>query len=145
MPPPFGPKPPMTAGGPMPPRPSLPGNPAGGPSGPGATPALSPGDGSGHEAAADATIKSVLPTLHKALLSYPVGSKKYSGLLNALRALTANLGKEDVAALTPAAATQISQAAKMGGGMAGGAPPPGLTPSPMAGAPSGGGMEIPGG
>jgi hypothetical protein len=74
-----------------------------------------------------------MPTLHKALLSYPVGSKKYSGLLNALRALTANFGKEESAALTPAAAQQITQAAKMGGPMSGGAPPPGLTPNPGAG------------
>lgn len=145
MPPPFGPKPPMTAGGALPPRPTLPGNPAGGPAGPGSTPALAPGDGAGNEAAADATIKSVLPTLHKALLAYPVGSKKYSGLLNALRALTSNFGKEDSAALTPAAAQQITQSAKMGGAMAGGAPPPGLTPAPGAGMPGMGGAEMPGG
>ncbi len=131
----------------MPPRPTLPGNPAGGPAGPGASPALSPGDGAGSEMAADATIKSVLPTLHKAILMYPVGSKKYSALLNALRALTSNFGKEDAAALTPAAATQIQQSAKMGGPMAGGAPPPGLTPSPSAGmmTPSMAGAEMPGG
>lgn len=109
---------------------------------------MSPGDGAGAEAAADATVKSALPVLHKALLSYPVGSKKYSGLLNALRALTANFGKEDLAALTPAAGQQIQQAARLGGGMAGGAPPPGLSPRPGAGGPGGGemgGMEIPGG
>lgn len=108
---------------------------------------MSPGDGAGAEAAADATVKSALPVLHKALLSYPVGSKKYSGLLNALRALTANFGKEDSAALTPAAGQQIQQAAKLGGGMAGGAPPPGLSPRPSAGGGGAemGGMEIPGG
>lgn len=108
---------------------------------------MSPGDGAGAEAAADATVKSALPVLHKALLSYPVGSKKYSGLLNALRALTSNFGKEDSGALTPAAGQQIQQAAKLGGGMAGGAPPPGMMPRPSPGGAAAemGGMDIPGG
>ena len=120
----------------MPPRAALPGSPFGGPSGPGASPALSPGAGSGNEAAADATIKSVLPVLHRALLSYEVGSKKYSGLLNALRALTANFGKETDAALAPAAGKQIMQAAQGQGPLAGGAPPPGLAPAPAGPSPA---------
>lgn len=114
----------------MPPRPSLPGNPAGGPSGPGASPALSPGAGAGNEAAADAQVKLAIETLHKALLAYPIASKKYNGLINAVRALTANFGKETDGALTPAAAQQMTQSAKTGGAMAGGAPPPGVTPAP---------------
>ena len=126
----------MTAGGQMPPRASLPGSPFGGPAGPGASPALAPGAGAGNEAAADATIKSALPILHRALLSYEVGSKKYNGLLNALRALTANFGKEESAALAPAAAQQITQAAKGAGPLAGGAPPPGLAPAPSGPSPA---------
>jgi hypothetical protein len=136
MPMPMGPKPPMTPGGQMPPRPSLPGSPFGGPSGPGSSPATSPGAGAGNEAAADATIKGVLPVLHRALLAYQVGSKKYNGLLNGLRALTANFGKEDTAALAPAAGQQIQQAAKGAGPLAGGAPPPGLAPAPSGPSPA---------
>lgn len=120
----------------MPPRPQLPGSPFGGPAGPGATPALSPGAGAGNEAAADATVKSILPTLHRALLSYEVGGKKYNGLLNALRALTANFGKESSGALTQAAGQQILQNAKGAGPMAGGSPPPGLAPAPAGPSPA---------
>src|SRR5215472_18191904 len=82
-------RPPM-GGGPM-----LPKNPMGGPGGPGGTPMTAPGAGAGNEAAADATIRAVLPSLHKALSAYPVDSKKYKGLLNALRALTANFGSSN--------------------------------------------------
>ncbi len=130
MPPPFGPRPPMTAGGMLPPRPALPGNPAGGPTGPGSSPALSPGEGAGKEAAADAQVKFAIESLHKALL--------------ALRALTANFGKEQDGAMAPAVATQMAQAAK-GGGIGGAAPPPGITPRPGIGAPTMAPMEMPGG
>jgi hypothetical protein len=145
MPPPFGPRPPMTQGGAMPPRPTLPGNPAGGPAGPGSTPALAPGDGAGNEAAADAQVKLAIETLHKALLAYPIASKKYNGLINAVRALTANFGKETDGALTPAAAQQMAQAAKPSGAMAQGAPPPGLTPAPAIKPPTMAPMGMPGG
>jgi hypothetical protein len=134
----------MTAGGMLPPRPALPGNPAGGPTGPGSSPALSPGEGAGKEAAADAQVKFAIETLHKALLAYPIASKKYNGLINAVRALTANFGKEQDGAMAPAVATQMAQAAK-GGGMGGAAPPPGITPRPGIGAPTMAPMEMPGG
>jgi hypothetical protein len=128
----------------MPPRPSLPGNPAGGPTGPGASPALSPGDGAGNEAAADATLKGIMPVMHKALQSYPVGSKKYGAVLNALRALTANFGKEDQASMVPAAIQQMAQAAKGGGALSAGAPSPGLSPAPPKMGPPPGSEQMPG-
>lgn len=133
--------PPMTSGGPMPPKPPLPGNPAGGPVGPGATPALAPGSGAGNEAAADAMIKAMLPGLHKALGAYPVGSKKYGSLLNAIRALSSNFGKEDQGSLVPAAVLQMAMAAR-GGGPLSAAPPPGLQPAPPGG-PGGAAPELP--
>jgi hypothetical protein len=145
MPPPFGPQPPMTAGGMLPPRPTLPGNPAGGPAGPGSTPALAPGAGAGNEAAADAQVKTAIETLHQALLKYPIASKKYNGLINAVRALTANFGKESDAALQPAAVKQMAEAAKVGAPMGGGAPPPGMTPRPPIAPPMMAPMAMPGG
>jgi hypothetical protein len=102
---------------------------------------MSPGAGAGNEAAADATVKSLIPGLHKAMAAYPVGSKKYAAVLNALRALTANFGREEASPLVPAAIQQLAMAAKQGGPMQG-APPPGLAPAPPppgAGIPPGGG------
>ena len=105
--------------------PRMPGNPiAGGPSGPGATPAMSPGAGAGNEAAADALIKAIMPTLHKALSAYAVGGKKYQSVLRALQALNANFGREQTQPLVPAAIMQLAQNAKSGGPMSTGAPPP---------------------
>lgn len=117
----------------MPPKPALPGNPAGGPGGPGASPAMSPGAGAGNEAAADALVKAILPGMHKALQAYPVGSKKYSAVLNALRALTANFGKEDQGALVPAAIQQMASAAKGSAPLSTPTPPPGIAPAPPPG------------
>lgn len=101
---------------------------AGGPAGPGASPALSPGGGAGNEAAADALIHAILPAMHKALSAYPVGSKKYAAVLNALRALTANFGKEQTGSMVPAAVMQMAQSAKGGTPMAA-ALPPGIAPA----------------
>ena len=129
----------------MPGKPVLPGNPAGGPGGPGGSPALAPGAGAGNEAAADASIKAVLPVMHKALSAYPVGSKKYAAVLNALRALTANFGKEDQSAMVPAAIQQMALAAKGGGPLSQPAAPPGLQPAPVPGMGGGPGEEGPGG
>jgi hypothetical protein len=101
---------------------------------------MSPGAGAGNEAAADATIKALIPGLHKAMAAYPVGSKKYAAVLNALRALTANFGREESTPMVPAALQQLAMAAKSGGPMQG-APPPGLAPAPPpggAGIPPGG-------
>lgn len=117
--------------------PKMPGNMAGGPSGPGNSPAMSPGAGAGNEAAADAMVKAVIPALHKAMSAYPVGSKKYSAMLNALRALTANFGKETQQPMVPAAILQMAQAAKSGGPMAN-APPMPIAPSTPSGPPGGG-------
>ena len=118
--------------------PKTPGDPViGGPGGPGSTPATSPGPGAGNEAAADATIKAIIPALHKALAAYQIGSKKYSACLNAIRALTANFGKEQTQPLVPAAIMQLAQAAKSGGPMATSSPPP-IQPQPPAAPP---GME----
>ena len=113
---------------------------AGGPTGPGASPALAPGGGAGNEAAADALIQGILPAMHKALSAYPVGSKKYAAVLNALRALTANFGREQTQGLVPAAIMQMAQAAKGGTPMSA-APPPGIAPAPAPGAPPPGGAE----
>jgi hypothetical protein len=78
-------------------------------------------------------VKAILPGLHKALSAYPVGSKKYAAVLNALRALTANFGKEDQAAMVPAAIQQMAMAAKGGGPLSQPAAPPGLQPAPVPG------------
>ena len=123
--------------------PVLPGSPMGGPAGPGATSMTAPGAGAGNEAAADAQIKASLPTLHKALAAYPVGSKKYAAVLNALRALTANFGKSDTESIVPAAIQQMMMNAKGPGAGAPPMPPPGLKPAGLAPAPGlgGGGDE----
>lgn len=106
--------------------PSIPGSITGGPSGPGASPVMSPGGGAGNEAMADAAINAAIPSLHRALGAYAIGSKKYNGVLNAIRALTANFGKEHQESMVPAALLQMSQAAKRN------APLPGSPPPPMA-------------
>jgi hypothetical protein len=96
---------------------------------------MSPGAGAGNEAMADATIKALLPGLHKVLTSYTVGSPKYKAVLNALRALTANFGDAQENSMVPAAIQQLAQTAK-GGGKFGAAPPMPLqaaTPPPMGG------------
>jgi hypothetical protein len=98
---------------------------------------MAPGGGAGQEAAADAMIKSMIPGLHKALGAYAVGSKKYNGLLNAIRALTSNFGKENQESLVPSAIQQMAMAAKSGAPLPG-AMPPGIataTPEPGAGPP----------
>jgi len=124
--------------------PVLPGSPMGGPAGPGATSMTAPGAGAGNEAAADAQIKAVLPTMHKALSAYPVDSKKYKGLLNALRALTANFGGSSATeSIVPAAIQQMAMNAKGQGQGMPPMPPPGLKPAGLAPAPGlgGGGDE----
>lgn len=78
-------------------------------------------------------IQSILPAMHKALSAYSVGSKKYAAVLNALRALTANFGKEQTQSMVPAALLQMAQAAKGGTPMSS-APPPGIAPAPAPGA-----------
>ena len=95
---------------------------------------MSPGRGAGNEAAADAMIKAVIPALHKAMSAYEIGSKKYAAVLNAIRALTANFGKEQQGAMVPAAIMQMAQAAKSGGPM-GTAPPPPIAPQEPSGPP----------
>ena len=98
---------------------------------------VSPGGGAGNEAAADAMIQTALPGLHKALSAYPVGSKKYAAVLNALRALTANFGKQQTEGLVPSAINQLAMAAK-GQSPLQAAPPPGAGAAPPmpGGAPS---------
>ena len=137
MPPPFGP-PPTTPGGPLPPRPALPGNPMGGPAGPGAPPMTAPGGGAGNEAATDALVSGVMQTLYKALQAYPLGSKKQQAVLNAVRALTANFAKSEQQGLVPAAIQQLAMNTRPSGPMAN-APMPPIAPAPPGGgAPPGG-------
>src|SRR5215472_18914251 len=128
---------PPTPGGPLPPRPGLPGNPMGGPAGPGATPMTAPGAGAGNEAATDALIAAIMPTLYKALQAYQLGSKKNQAVLNAIRALTPTFGKQETQTMVPAAIQQLAMNAKAGGPMAG-APPPPLAPAAPPGMPHGG-------
>ena len=116
----------------------LPGNVASGPGGPGGGPAASPGGGAGNEAAADAMLKAMIPGLHKALGAYPVGSKKYAALLNAIRALTSNFGKESQDSLVPSAIEQMAMAAKSSSPLPGATPPGIAAAAPGAGAPPGG-------
>ena len=91
---------------------------------------VTPAAGAGNEAAADSMVQAIIPTLHKALSSYQIGSKKYAGILNAVRALTANFGKESTDSLVPSAIMQIAQAAKGPGGLPPGPPAP-IAPSPQ--------------
>jgi hypothetical protein len=101
---------------------------------------MSPGAGAGNEAAADAMVKAVIPALHKAMSAYQVGSKKYAAVLNSLRALTANFGKETSQPMVPAAILQMAQAAKAGGPM-GTAPAGAIAPTTPTSAPGGAGAE----
>ena len=96
---------------------------------------MSPGAGAGNEAAADALIKAIMPTLHKALSAYQVGGKKYQSVLRALQALNANFGREQSQPLVPAAIMQLAQNAKQGGPGAGQAPPPIAPRAPEGGTP----------
>lgn len=128
----------------MPGRPSLPGSPMGGPSGPGAPPMASAGGGAGNEAAADSMIAAVMGTLHKAMQAYPLGSKKYSAVLNAVRALSANFGKQETQAMVPAAIKQLGMNAKPGAGPLAASPPPPLAAAPPPGAGGGEGGGGPG-
>jgi hypothetical protein len=128
----------------MPPRPTLPGNPAGGPAGPGATPALSPGDGAGNEAASDAQIMAAINVLQKAIIAYPLGSKKHQALIRSISALTPHFNKEADKALTPSVMQQMQQASKTGGAMGQGTPPPGLMPAGPIKPPTMGAMDMAG-
>ena len=115
---------------------ALPKSPMGGPTGPGTSPALSPGAGAGHEAAAMADIKAVIPILLKAINNFPVGDKRRQALMQSVTRLEANFGKSAEDDITPAATARIAAAAKPGGGLQGhNMPPPGLMlggPAPMA-------------
>lgn len=124
-----------TPGATPPPGPRLPGSIAGGPSGPGAPLPTTAGIGAGNEAAADGLVASVLGTLHKALSSYSPGSKKYMGVLNAIRSLSPSFAKQAQQSLVPAAIQQQAMMAKQGGPMAT-APPPPLAPVAPKGMPS---------
>jgi hypothetical protein len=87
---------------------------------------------------ADSVVRAIIPGLHKALAAYQIGSKKYSAVLNAIRALTANFGKEQQSSAVPAALLQLGQAARTGSPLPS-SPPPGITPRPQAP-----GSEMPG-
>jgi hypothetical protein len=132
--PPFGGPSPMSMGGAAPGM-AMPKSPFGGPSGPGTSPALSPGQGAGHEAAAIADIKACIPTLLKSLNAFKIGDKRRLALQQAVTRLESNFGQSQDEDLTPAAAQRIGAAAKPGGGLAGhNMPPPGILlggPSPM--------------
>jgi hypothetical protein len=123
--------------------PAMPKSPFGGPTGPGASPALAPGAGAGHQAAAMAQVKAMIPGLMKAANMLPVGDKARQALLRAVMALEAHFGKAGDEDVTPSAIQQMAAAAKPGSQMGAGPsmPPPGMSmggPSPMAGGPPGG-------
>jgi hypothetical protein len=107
------------------PKVPMPGSISGGPSGPGASSLTPPGAGGGNEAMADSVIKALIPALHKALSAYQIGSKKYNSVINALRALTSNFGKENQESTVPAALLQLSQASR------GAMPQPKAPPPPI--------------
>jgi len=113
----------------------MPGNMAGGPPGPGAPLPTTAGIGAGNEAGADALINAILPTLHRALTSYPAGSKKYMAVLHAIKSLAPTFEKGQTQGLVPAGILQMAQMAKQGGPMAG-APPPPLAAQPPKGMPN---------
>lgn len=117
----------------MPGKPMLPKNPMGGPSGPGAAPMAGAGGGAGNEAAADAQIAATMQVLYKALQAYPLGSKKNAAVLNAIRALSSNFGKQEDQKLVPAAIQQMAMASKPAGPMSSATMPP-IAPAPPGGA-----------
>lgn len=119
--------------------PSLPGSMAGSPAGPGPSPALSPGAGAGNQAAASAILKSVIPSLHQALMAFAPNSPTYKAVDKALAALTPVFGAQQGQNLVPAAILQQAQAAKSGASPISSAAPP-LAPAPPPGqsAPGGG-------
>jgi hypothetical protein len=90
-----------------------------------------------------ADIKSVIPTLLKAVNAFPVGDKRRQALMQSITRLEANFGRSSDDDIMPAAAQRTAAAAKPGMGLSGhNMPPPGMTlggPSPMGGAPPGGG------
>src|SRR5258708_15974834 len=97
--------------------PVMPGTPAGAPPGPGASPVLSPGGGAGNQAAAMASLKAMVPLVHKVLLALPVGSKEYKTghrIIGALNQLFTGANDATSQALVPAATQQIAVAAKVG-------------------------------
>jgi hypothetical protein len=110
------------------PRVPMPRTLSGGPSGPGASPITPAGAGAGNEAAADAVIKAIIPALHRAMSAYPIGGKKYTAVLNSLRALTANFGKEQQESMVPAALLQMMQASRSAT-PGPGQPPPAMRPA----------------
>jgi hypothetical protein len=100
----------------------------------------SPGGGAGNEAATDAMIAAVMPTLFKALQAYQLGSKKQQAVLNAVRALTPTFGRAEAQAMAAPAIQQMAMNQKPGGPMANApmppiaaAPPPGAKPGGMPG------------
>lgn len=122
--------------------PVLPGSVAGTPAGPGASPVVSPGAGAGNQAAARGILKSVIPSLHQALMVFAVNSPEYKAVDRALAALTPAFGKADGGNLVPAALLQQANAVKQGQSPLGGAAPP-MSPAPPPGAPPAGGGEPP--
>lgn len=124
--------------------PMMPKSPSGGPAGPGSSPALSPGGGKGNQGAAEAQVKAVLESLYHIQGSFPVDSKQYGSVLDAIRALRSTFGKSNQNDLVPAAIQEMAQQSKGGkpfaaaqpaGMQAPGKPP---TPPPMPMPPSGG-------
>jgi hypothetical protein len=95
---------------------------------------VSPGGGAGNQAAARGILKSVIPSLHQALMVFPVNGPEYKAIDRALAALTPAFGKSADGNLVPAALLQQANAVKQGGGspLGGSAPP--LSPSPPPGA-----------
>ena len=119
------PSPAMAAGAPV-----MPGTPAGAPPGPGASPVLSPGGGAGNQAAAMASLKAMVPLVHKVLLALPVGSKEYKTvhrIIGDLNQLFTGANDATSQGLVPAAIQQMAVAAK--GGANPRPPAPGLAPA----------------
>jgi hypothetical protein len=76
-----------------------------------------------------------LATLHLALGVYPVGSKKYKGLLSAVKSISDNFGEEESDSLIPMSVLQgarkggqAPQAPNVPAGIANGAMNPGVMP-----------------
>lgn len=86
-----------------------------------------------------ATVKAVMPGLHKALGTFPVGSAEYKAVHSAIKALIPVFGQSEDSSLVPQAIQQLAQAARSGGSLAN-APATGLQAAPpkMPAAPGGG-------
>lgn len=114
--------------------PVMPKNVAGPPVAGGSSPVTAPGAGAGNEAAATASVKSLLDPLSAQLSKFPFGSPKYNALYEALGKLKKEFGSAESKSIVPSAIQQMALASKNGSSIMK-PPAPGAMP-PDSGSPS---------